>query len=48
MSAAIHAACDAGYAPGPSLPTRHPHWVLAATILAKVEYLNPGDDPRNG
>ena len=34
MSAAIHAACDAGYAPGPSLPTRHPHWVLAATILA--------------
>src|SRR6202012_695405 len=34
MSAAIHAACDAGYAPGPSLPTRHAHWVLAATILA--------------
>src|SRR6185437_588112 len=34
MSAAIQAACDAGYAPGPSRPARHPHWVLAATILA--------------
>jgi EmrB/QacA subfamily drug resistance transporter len=34
MSAAIHAACDAGYAPGPSQQTRHPRWVLAATILA--------------
>ena len=35
MSAAIHAACDAGNAVHPvAHPVRHPNWILAATILA--------------
>jgi EmrB/QacA subfamily drug resistance transporter len=35
MSAAIHAACDAGNAVHPAAhPVRHPNWILAATILA--------------
>ncbi|MEO7054876.1 MAG: MFS transporter [Rhizomicrobium sp.] len=35
MSAAIHAACDAGNAVHPvARPVRHPNWILAATILA--------------